>query len=234
MGRKRKHPLKGREKEYEVWGLRKQADKARKRGDLSFYFEEEVQKLEQEVKQEQEEIKKKEEEKIKEIIRFEEELERENREFFSNPSTDINTKGYFIKKDPSVENKSFVVSFKDHPKYFYLAFTKTRDKARAMGQRFIRDTFYPTFGINDCPVSLRETTARRLKELDEYAPKGQAPIPSILKAGISFSCSICGKDHFNYHDYEIKRCFIIEGDGDCVPYAKGMIVCYDCYKKYFK
>ena len=232
MSRRPRHFLKGKKKDYEVWGFRKAVDRIKKNGDLTYYMEKELEKVEKEAELELEEAKKEEEKKIQALKEFEEELERESREFLNGTAPTLDST-YYIPKDPNVDNKAFIVTFNNHPAYTYIAFTKTRDKARAAGQKWVRDNFFPTYSTNECPVSLKEATARRLKELDQYARKGQAPIPAILKIGMQFTCSICGKDHFDYSDYEIKRCFIIEGEGDVVPYAEGMIVCYDCYKKYF-
>ena len=201
--------------------------KACMEGDISNYLLNAVTELDE---ANQEALKKEEKERkqrIENILEFEKQMEAESREPFDF-KREVYAPLHRIEK-----NKAFRVTFTDHPEYLYIAFTPTREKARAEAQKYIRDTFYPAHGINDCPVTLKETRAKRISELDEYAQEKRAPIPELMKAGLHFSCCGCGKINFNYEDYATRRCFIVESDGDVVPYAKGMVFCYSCYHKYF-
>ena len=164
---------------------------------------------------------------IESILEFEKQMERESRE-----PIDYKRSIYGSFRKPS-QDKAFKITFKDHPEYSCIAFAPTHPKACAKGAKTIRELYFPTFTSTDCPVQLRETKAHRCQELDEFATEGKVPIPSLLKAGFEFTCSSCGKVHFNYQDYATRKCFIVEGEGDIVPYAKGMIFCYSCYHKYF-
>lgn len=129
--------------------------------------------------------------------------------------------------------KAFLVTFTNHDQLLYIAFTETKDKARAEAQRYMRDMFYPLESINKCPIKLSETRAARAKNLDKYKEESKIPIPELMKLDVTFPCSCCGKDNFDYKDYEIGRCFIIEGEGDLNFFTKGMVVCYECKNKYF-
>ena len=129
--------------------------------------------------------------------------------------------------------KAYLVTFKDHPNLMYISFALTADKARAEAQRYIRDTFYAGYSIDGCPVSLKETRTKRMKDLDKYKRLGKVPIPDLMKAGLTFRCSSCGSVELGYQDYAAKRCFIVEGEGDLNPYTNGYVFCYHCYKKYF-
>lgn len=212
---------------YKNYYLQQQKVKMCLEGELESYVAKQLAGLDAECSKEKEEIEKEKKKKVEEVIAFQKQMERAQRE-----PVDFRRDLYLIQNETS-KNKAYKVTFIDHPEYHYIAFTTSNSKACAEGQKFIRDTYFPTFSTSDCPVSLREGRAHRCKELDEYAAERQAPIPALLKIGMTFACSGCGKIHFNYEDYATRMCFIVESDGDIVPYAKGMIFCYSCYHKYF-
>lgn len=224
---KKKSPLKGKKKKYKISYLQKQRKKACLEGDIDFYVTEELEKLDAEVNEKEAEVEEARKKKVEEAIAFQKQLDR----IHNNP---LDYKhDLYASLNTLEKSKAFRVSFTNHPEYHYIAFTPSRNKAEAEAQRYIRDTYYPTFNLTDCPVSLREAKSHRCSDLDEYAAEKRVPIPVLLKLGINFKCSGCGTLTFNYQDYATRRCFIVESDGDIVPYAKGMIFCYSCYHKYF-
>ena len=194
-----------------------------KEGDISDYLLNAVADLdkanEEAIEKEEKERKKR----VEDILAFERQMEQESKEPF-----DYNRSAYASFKKPE-QNKAFKVRFLNHPEYLYVAFTTTRNKAHAEAQRYIRNTYFPTFSIDDCPVSLKETRSNRVPELDKYGEGKKAPISELMKIGIRFTCSGCGKINFDYTDYATRKCFIVESDGDIVPFAKGMVFCYSCY-----
>lgn len=129
--------------------------------------------------------------------------------------------------------KAYIVTFKEHPNLLYVAFSLNREKAEAEAQRYMRDVYYSMYSITDCPISLKEAHGLRAKNLDKYKTTGKIPIPELMKEGLTFPCCGCGKYNFDLVDYETKRCFIVEGEGDLNPYTNGSVFCYNCYKKYF-
>lgn len=217
----------GKKKNYKIGYLQKQKKKMCFEGEIESYISKELAKLEGEIAQEQEKEEKAKIKRVEEVIAFQKQVEKVNRE-----PIDFKHDLYALPSNKT-KDKAFKVTFEGYPQYVYIAFTSSNNKAEAEGQRYIRDTYYPTFSLTDCPVSLKDAKARRFKEVDEYATDGRVPIPTLLKEGMTFTCSACGKVHFNYEDYAARRCFVVEGEGDITPYVKGMIFCYSCYNKYF-
>lgn len=162
-------------------------------------------------------------------------LERQRywRSHFTPRIIDYKRNVYFQANEEEDKKKAYLVTFTEHSQLLYVAFTETRDKARAAAQRYMRDMFYPLENINKCPIKLSETRAVRAKNLDKYREESKIPIPELMKLEVTFPCSCCGKDNFDYKDYEIGRCFIIEGEGDLNFFTKGMVVCYECKNRYF-
>lgn len=138
-----------------------------------------------------------------------------------------------LHKEIQRENRAYRVVFKNHPDLFYIAFKGSREGAKYEASKYFKSIFHPFFTGEDYSKEMLQARAYRVQGLDKYALKGIIPIPELLKVtGITLPCSVCGKDHFDYSDYEIGRCFIIEGEGNLNPFTQGYILCYDCYKKY--
>lgn len=129
--------------------------------------------------------------------------------------------------------KAYIVTFKEHSHLLYVAFALTRNKAEAEAQKYMRDVFYGMYTLTDCPITLKEAHALRAPALDKYKTTGKVPIPELMKVGLTFPCSSCGKYNFDLSSYNAKKCFIVEGEGDLNSFTDGFIFCYDCYKKYF-
>ena len=193
-----------------------------------------VQKKDEELKRGLEESK---EEEIKAVLEFQETAKKLKPKDFSNLfSLDYKRDLYAFYNNTTNKLKAFIVTFDHHPKIKHLVFAENRDKAEAEAQRYIRNYYYPMHKINDCPISLKEARAKRGYEFDEFAKDGQVPIPKLLKGGFTFPCFCCGKKRdtgFTYENYEDRSCYVVEGEGDCVPFARGFLICRDCYKKYY-
>ena len=128
--------------------------------------------------------------------------------------------------------KAYLVTYRDFPDLFFIGFGETMRKVGYQAAKYFHHNFHPAFmGTNRSTIVFHKDRFKRLPDFDIYAEKGRIPIPELMKFGISFPCSCCGKDNFNYSDYEAKRCFIFEGEENVLPYADGFILCYDCYKK---
>jgi len=131
--------------------------------------------------------------------------------------------------------KAYKITFKHEPDLIYVAFTTTKSKGRWQAVKYFQQCFHPSFTTKTQCSNLSQSRASHVSELDKYAMLGKAPIPELMKAlNVSFPCSVCGKHKFDYSDYEIGRCFIVEGEGDLNPFTDGYILCYDCYRKYLQ
>lgn len=129
--------------------------------------------------------------------------------------------------------KAYKVTFKGHDDLIYFTFAKNKDKAKGEATKFFKENFHPAFMGRGWRNEHLNSRGVRIPELDKYARERKVPIPELMKyLKVSFHCSLCGKETFNYKDYENKRCFIIEGEGDLNEKTKGYILCYNCYKKY--
>lgn len=135
---------------------------------------------------------------------------------------------------------AYRVIFLDQPDLVYISFQEKGNKERAKAKskwaatKYFKDTLHPSFQKrNEYGHELKQARVKRLPELDKYGLQGKVPIPDLMKSlGATFPCSVCGKESFSLTDYEAGRCFILEGEGELNPFTKGIILCYNCYKKY--
>lgn len=140
-----------------------------------------------------------------------------------------------LHKEIQRENRAYRVIFKNHPELLYVAFGGNRNTAKYQAGRYFKEIFNPFFTGEGYRTEMLQSRAYRCQELDKYAFEGTIPIPELLRVlEITMPCSVCGKDHFDYSDYEKGRCFIVEGEGNSNPFTRGYILCYDCHKKYLK
>ena len=139
---------------------------------------------------------------------------------------------FYIKKRP--KKKAFLVTFKDRTDLAYITFALTRGKARWYACKYFRDLLIPEFQRDKgYSAQLRFTVTKRVQNFDKYAEKGRVPIPILMKElNFKFPCSICGKELFSLKDYEAGRCFVLEGEENLNEFTEGIILCYNCYKKY--
>lgn len=139
-----------------------------------------------------------------------------------------------LNKEIRKENKAYRIVYKDHSDLLYIAFKSNRASAKHESARYFQSILNPFFTGDDYRKQMLYSRAYRVQELDKYASKG-IPIPELLRVlDITMPCSVCGKDHFSYSDYQQEKCFIIEGEGNMNPFTRGYILCHDCYKKYIK
>lgn len=148
---------------------------------------------------------------------------------FINPYIELenNYKTLAQKRQP----KCYTITYKSVPDALYVAFG-TKDKCKGEATKFFRDNFHPAFMGKAWKKLHPEARAIRQPQLDKYYKEKKVPIPEVMKLGATFPCSICGKENFTLKDYENKRCFLVEGEGDTNPFTSGYVVCHNCYKKY--
>lgn len=133
-----------------------------------------------------------------------------------------------LKKTP----RAYKVTFKNNPSLVYISFKAQRKSALWEACEYFKNNMHPDFLV-DFIKMLSSSRGYRIQNLDKYAQEGRAPIPELLKnAKITLPCSVCGKYSFTYEDYIHDKCFIVEGEGDMLPYTKGYILCYHCFKRH--
>ena len=138
-----------------------------------------------------------------------------------------------LHKEIQKENRAYRVVYSNHPDLLFIAFCGNRGTAKYQASKYFKSIFHPFFTGENYRQEMLQCHAYRVQELDKYALKGLIPIPELLHAlDITLPCSVCGKDHFDYSDCDIGRCFIVEGEGNLNPFTQGYILCYDCHKKY--
>ena len=141
----------------------------------------------------------------------------------------------FLCKTKGIGEKAYRITYKDQPDIFCVVFVENKNKAKSAGYKYFKDSFHPYFTCNSYFHISKNCRMKRCPDLDKYWKTGKIPIPDLLKAtGRKLPCSVCGKDHFDYSDYEIGRCFVLEGEGSINSFIDGYILCYECYRKYIK
>lgn len=158
-----------------------------------------------------------------------------NYESFVKPYVDIK-EGYencnkLLLRREQKKFRCWVITFKTVPDVLYVAFGD-KDKCKGEATKYFRDNYHPAFLDKSWKSCYTEARAIRHAELDKYYVEKKVPIPEIMKLGASFPCSICGKENFTLKEYEGKRCYIVEGEGDVNTFTKGYVLCYNCYKNY--
>ena len=139
-----------------------------------------------------------------------------------------------VRKKNLKKHRAFKVTFKDSPDLLYFTFTKSRDYAKGEAVKYFKENFHPSFMGRGWRKQYLKAVGARVPALDKYNITGKVPIPELMKhLNISFCCSVCGKEVFSYSDYEKKKCYFVEGEGDLNEHTSGLILCYNCYKKYF-
>ena len=140
---------------------------------------------------------------------------------------------YAVKRQEEfTKAKAYKVFIMKSPDETCLMYGENKGQARYRGAKYFRDTMHPQFPKCSTGEILGKVMAHRVPDLDKYALKERAPIPDLLKSGFILQCEGCHNRQFRYEDYEGKRCFVFEGDGNPIAYAEGFILCYDCAKKY--
>ena len=168
---------------------------------------------------------------------------------FSTPFTKLNIKPLLNKnkalkeQSKAPKKRAYAVTFKEYPELFYITFEDSGDKsthrAKAKWQAckyFKNEIMHPDFQKrNDYGNRMKASRGLRVPDFDKYAEKGKIPIPELMRVlNVTFKCSICGKYTFKYQDYKDGRCFIIEGEHDINSFTEGIILCYECKRKYLK
>ena len=125
------------------------------------------------------------------------------------------------------------ITFKGYPDLIYLTFAKNKDKAKYNAVKYYKENCHPAFFRSGAEEMYRNSRANIMREFEEYSIEGKIPIPKLMEiVHLTFPCSVCRKHDFNFEDYLNNKCYIIEGEGDLNDFAKGYILCKECYKKY--
>ena len=140
-----------------------------------------------------------------------------------------------IKKNPDFnpEKRAFLTLFKNQPNLAVILFKPDRAKARWGSCKYFREQLHPDFLTKkDYDSAMYQTITKRIPQFDKYHKEEKVPIVELMKVlGATFNCSCCGKKQFKYENYEAGQCFILEGEGDLNDFTKGLVLCYDCYRK---
>ena len=135
------------------------------------------------------------------------------------------------KKLDGTDQLAFIVSFKGMPGYNWFTFAKDKNQANNRGHGQAKKYYFPDCTHAQSPLKLTNARARRVQELDKYAPAKKAPISELMKIGFSFTCSICHKHMLSYKDLENGLCTVLEGEGDAIDFASGNVICKECASK---
>lgn len=129
--------------------------------------------------------------------------------------------------------KAWKVVYQKRPELIAVVFAKTNHKACWKAVKYFRENMEPEFIGKGYDQNLKLMKVSRVPELDEYSDENKVPIPALMKViKKTFKCSVCGKHNFDYYDYKLGNCVVVEGEGDTDTYIKGYILCSDCKKKY--
>lgn len=138
-------------------------------------------------------------------------------------------------KKKELSEKPYIIVHKTNPSIFFISFNINKSKAMWEALSYYKKSYHPYFiGMKELEIR-KDFKIHRLHELDDYQGGKPIPIPTLLKkTNVELSCSVCGRHHFTYEDYCKNLCFVIEDTLNALPNIKGYVVCYTCYKKYFK
>lgn len=137
---------------------------------------------------------------------------------------------YFIKKQRM--KQAYIVTFVDDPTLIYVAFSTNKEKSKVKYKavKYFKDMMHPQF-MSDESVGERFKAARprRYPDFDKYVETERIPILELMRLGIRFPCTHCGKGAFNRQLVNLKQAIIIEGEGNLNPFTEGIILCKKCY-----
>jgi hypothetical protein len=139
---------------------------------------------------------------------------------------------YTVKR--KVHGDAYMVTFTDDPSLFFISFAsyKERDKVRYAAIKYFHQAHHPDFITRDQTNGKYKYARRhRCPDLDRYADEKRVPIWEVMKLGVPVPCAMCLKHQFTYEQYLAKKCFVIEEGVKANIYTKGVVLCYDCYKK---
>ena len=151
---------------------------------------------------------------------------------YQNLVVDYGRNLYTVKR--RVHGDAYTVTFTDDPSLLFISFAsyKERDKVRYAAIKYFHEAHHPDF-LTRLQTNGKYKFARRHRcpELDKYADEKRVPIWEVMKLGVPVPCAMCLKYSFTYEQYLAKKCFVIEEGVNSNIYTKGVVLCYDCYKK---
>lgn len=147
------------------------------------------------------------------------------------------SKRKFLKALPDKKEKAlkaFKVTFIDIPDALYVSFAHDKDKAVQEACHYFKDNFHPCFMGQAGHHVMLQGRGIRVPDFDKYAYLGKVPIIELFSLDVTFPCKMCGEHSFTKEDLDNKKCYVIEGEGDLNKFTSGVIVCRECFNKYFK
>lgn len=146
-------------------------------------------------------------------------------DYFTTPTENNSVK----KKKGEGPVRAFIATFKKHKEYAWIIFAISRAKAIYGALKGLKDYYFSNFSPDQSPVTIYETQVKRIPELDKYSEEKKVPIAELLKIKFTFNCCVCDKP-ISLKEYKKDKAFVIEGEGDAVPFAKGKLICEECMK----
>ena len=131
--------------------------------------------------------------------------------------------------------KAWKVVYTKRDNLVAVVFAKTQHKATWKAVKYFRENCEPEFIGKGYDQNLKFMKTHRIPELDKYSEENKVPVYALMKAlKKTYKCHICGQHNFDYYDYQLGKCIVLEGEGDTDTYTKGVVVCKECQQKYLK
>ena len=135
---------------------------------------------------------------------FAEDRDEINYQYFIMPFHNLKRYYYGIINRRHPKPKCYAITYRNVPDIIYIAFGE-KDKCKSEATKYFRDNFHPAFAGNAWRKCHIEARAIRHPEFDQYIKEKRVPILDIMTLGITFPCSICGKDNFTLNDLRKDR-----------------------------
>ena len=135
------------------------------------------------------------------------------------------------KEMDGTDQLAFLVTFRNMPEYTWFTFAKGTGQAKNRGHGQAKKYYFPDCTHSQSPLKLPDARVKRVYELDKYALAKKVPVAELMKIGFSFTCGICHKPMLSYKDLENGLCTVLEGEGDAIDFASGMVICKECASK---
>ena len=153
------------------------------------------------------------------------------------------------KKRRRMDYKAYLITTKLMPEFYFLCFVTYEDaraKADEISAKYLTHG-YEKVALAECSsylgdyLGLRDTSngiyfslkRKRANNVDKYFYEKKAPVYELMELGIKFRCKNCGKGMFGLEEYNDKKCFILEGEGEYNYFTKGVVFCRNCYNEYY-
>lgn len=154
---------------------------------------------------------------------------------FTEPYKELQQEYSEILRKKKNKGTPYKVTYKTVPDIAYIVFTTHKDKAKGIATKFFKESYHPQFMGRLWREQHLQARTQVIREFKKYSDTGKIPIPALMQVtGFTFPCSVCHQHNFNYEDYENKKCYVIEGEGDLNEFTLGYILCPECYRRIIK